>query len=1510
MKNLLFFFILNFQLIYSATHWYAGTTSEGNGIGFRKTNSTIDSIKMQVDGYDVDSVYREVNTTSISSNATISNYNFSIVKVYSDTMASSSPLYNIGGQLPQFVIIGQTHYMSSSSPIEWQSNAFLDNSSRTTNPLGGPTWTVYQIGTSNTPSAPTSVNVSNSAQDLLISWGRVLNAYKYYVYRATSAFGSYSYIGTSDTTTFTDSPPNGATTYYYKVRAVNIWATSTYSSYDSGTTPPDAPAGLSLSTSGSGTIYADWSNSTGATQYILYRTTSYSGTYLPVDTVNSSWDYDQDLNHNTYYYYKVSAIGTGGESSLSTYQLIRTAPDAPTLSSSTLSDTQINLSIGIPTGSSMCYIERSNGSGYSLIDSTNSTTYSSTGLSPNTLYYYRLRCRNSSLSYGSYSSVSQSTTAPDAPDNPVLSSLSPFAFDISWGPSDGATQYHIQTWNGSAWDSIASTSSHYYRHHSSRLGSTRYYRIRSEGANGISNWGSYSSISPMVLNTIAFPYQEDFDTNLNDWSLYGNDSASRVELSTDNSPMGVSHLSFDRSNSTEASIQEAIFKVDIQSQDNMDLIYSLKSLSDEEDIPSDSISSFSDGDGVYISQDGSLWHLVNQFTSSTGVNSQWKQFYHDLDSLSQARSLGLKGEVYIKYTHRGNHSAPQDGITLDELKIVPKPLISLSHNAGGTTNHLSQQYYLFGDTTSIIIEPNEGYEIQSITVNGIGQSIQDTLQLDSITIDYDIDVQFSIMTYDVSISNSANGSSDPSSGFQLTYGSDSLIQFIPEDGYLIDSILINNVNVGSATQYQIQDISSNISIEAYYGLIPPTLHPLVALSTVNGSISPSDTTEVPEGGFLRYTFVPQEGFEIDSVFVDGLYVDSTQGYSFTNVLSSHEIDANFKKKFYLSHLTSNEHGSLSFEGDTLIEHGDSIQVSITPDLGYEISSIFFNGVEQTLADEFSIDSAFQVDTLIVNFSIQEFDVTIVTKDHGSSSLTGTNSFDWNESLSVYFTPHLGYQLDSIQVNGGLISGDSVQIDSIQQAYTIEPFYSEIDIEISFVHDSLHSIQLIDSLDFNGDSIRASASLDSLYQFDYWLINSTDTIWTDTLVWGPIFDHTQIQLITQLKEFNVNFSIVGNGSSSWPDDTTLIIGDSFTIHWDLFDQQKNQYLIVNNDTLRSLDSLFEDSISNHLNVTAYVTPDSVQFTYTIHGNGSISLLNSNPVQLRGDSVGIIFTPNANYQTDSLVSNLGQLDVLDTNWVLLDSNSTHLDIYFGPQTYNVGIFSTNAGVIKINGNPVGATHNIQYGDSLLLEVQALSPSYSLTKILKDGDELDWDLTQPEFRYYPVDSDMNLEFIYSKVEADSNESLLLIQVEDAKGLVYKEILQILAKDTAIQLSNFNSIIGTLPVFGDTYYVHELYLNNTLQAQRDSLSVTDLSQDLTIRIVVSSIPAHLFKLAHELGVQLEGNHLIASEIMTDLKLYNIQGDLIHHFKPNSNSATLPAGNWLIQINQDEFLMKGLVLK
>lgn len=90
-------------------------------------------------------------------------------------------------------------------------------------------------GSGQKPAAPQYIYVDNygsvSVPDVRVSWEDVYGATGYYVYRSNSASGSYSKIGSTKNTYYSDNTCKVGNIYYYKLKSYNNAGESAYSDY-------------------------------------------------------------------------------------------------------------------------------------------------------------------------------------------------------------------------------------------------------------------------------------------------------------------------------------------------------------------------------------------------------------------------------------------------------------------------------------------------------------------------------------------------------------------------------------------------------------------------------------------------------------------------------------------------------------------------------------------------------------------------------------------------------------------------------------------------------------------------------------------------------------------------------------------------------------------------------------------------------------------------------------------------------------------------------------------------------------------------------------------------------------------------------------------------------------------------------------------------------------------------------------------------------------------------------
>ena len=269
---------------------------------------------------------------------------------------------------------------------------------------------------------------ATSSSSITISWPSVSGASIYYISRSSSASGSYETVGYSYSTSYTDTGLSANTTYYYLVQVLNNYmidvgtvSVTTWSSSSGGGGVPNAPTGVTA-TATSSTITVSWNSVPGATEYRIYRSSDgydYTFTYWTSSTLCT--DNFGNPQQNKTVYYRVSAVNSYGESpqSASVSATMGTSSggggylDFPTgVTATAISSSAITVSwYSVPGATSYeVWYEIGSSTTKYFAGSTTSTSYTHTGLTASTNYWYNIKAKNSS-GESSYSSYANATTS-------------------------------------------------------------------------------------------------------------------------------------------------------------------------------------------------------------------------------------------------------------------------------------------------------------------------------------------------------------------------------------------------------------------------------------------------------------------------------------------------------------------------------------------------------------------------------------------------------------------------------------------------------------------------------------------------------------------------------------------------------------------------------------------------------------------------------------------------------------------------------------------------------------------------------------------------------------------------------------------------------------------------------------------------------------------------------------------------------------------------------------------
>ena len=365
------------------------------------------------------------------------------------------------------------------------------------------------------PAAPTGVTAAPGTLQSTISWTAVAGATGYNVKQSVTSGSGYTTQGTPPTATaspYVNTGLTGGTTYYYVVTSVNTVVTcesansTEVSVKPSGIcTPPAAPT--VTPTSANGQVSLTWTASTGATSYTVARSTTTGTGYVSVATITTGTTYsDVNVSNGTTYYYVVTA-SNGSCSSDNSVEVSASPscvpPAAPTNLVATANNGSVALTWTAPTGAISYRILRSttSGSGYTLVGTSGTASYTDTSVTNGTTYYYVVTASNGSCSSANSAekSATPACTPPSAPTN-LTATPGNGQIVLAWTASTGgAVSYQVLrgTKTGGPYTAIATPTSTGYTDTGLINGTTYYYVVTASNGSCSSANSTEASAAPV-----------------------------------------------------------------------------------------------------------------------------------------------------------------------------------------------------------------------------------------------------------------------------------------------------------------------------------------------------------------------------------------------------------------------------------------------------------------------------------------------------------------------------------------------------------------------------------------------------------------------------------------------------------------------------------------------------------------------------------------------------------------------------------------------------------------------------------------------------------------------------------------------------------------------------------------------------------------------------------------------------------------------------------------------------
>jgi hypothetical protein len=222
-------------------------------------------------------------------------------------------------------------------------------------------------------------------------------------------------------------------------------------------------------------------------------------------------------------------------------------------------------------------------------------------------------------------------------------------------------------------------------------------------------------------------------------------------------------------------------------------------------------------------------------------------------------------------------------------------VITATAGNGGTISPVGATNMVSGGNQTYTITPATGYHITDVYVDGASVGAVGTYTFSNVTANHTIFAAFDVNEYTITVTQPANGAITPGTT-TVTYGATPTFVVTPNTGYSVTAITLNGTNVMSQAQntngvytYTLPAVSANATLTA---TMTQKTFTITKNAGSNGAINGPATANY--GATASYTIVPNAGYVVDNVVVDGMNMGAITSYTFVNVVANHTIAATFR----------------------------------------------------------------------------------------------------------------------------------------------------------------------------------------------------------------------------------------------------------------------------------------------------------------------------------------------------------------------------------------------------------------------------------------------------------------------------------------------------------------------------------------------------------------------------------------------------------------------------------------
>ena len=385
-------------------------------------------------------------------------------------------------------------------------------------------------------------------------------------------------------------------------------------------------------------------------------------------------------------------------------------------------------------------------------------------------------------------------------------------------------------------------------------------------------------------------------------------------------------------------------------------------------------------------------------------------------------------------------------ISIEIEQILYEIMVTIKGN--GTVSPSGKNYVTFGSDRVLTFLPETGYYIKNVSIDKRDMGSIETYTFSRVTNDHLVEVVFEQLMYNINLNTPENGAIEYEGDLYLPYGSNKQLSFIPEEGYRIKDIKINNVSIGTPSTYTFLNIQEDQNVVVEFEQIYFTIE---VNSYGHGILNPETTILVPYGSNKKFEIIPELGYTISRLDVDGKSIEIQSEYTFENIREDHSISVEFEQLIYTITIDVIGSGTINSDSVTEVFYGANKDILFTPDYGQRIKRIELDGEAIENTNRISLTSIQEHHHIVVEFEQIYFSITVSTIGNGMVTPNTSLEIPYGDDETYAFIPEDGYKIKEVIVDGEALEPNS--------SYTFYNITSNHTVSVEF-EKIFHTIQVL------------------------------------------------------------------------------------------------------------------------------------------------------------------------------------------------------------------------------------------------------------------------------------------------------------------------------------------------------------------------------------------------------------------------------------------------------------------